>query len=148
MKRPFMLWLLIIVLISLSLGGFSGGIPMLADPQQGGYLQFGELLTQLPVSNFILPGLFLTLFMGIIPLILVYGLIAKPSWLWLDKYFKWNKHHWAWIATIFLVIGLALWLFVEYLLVGWWPITTVTAVQGALILFIALFPGLRKYYTE
>ena len=48
MKRPFMLWPLIIVLVSLSLGGFSGGIPMLADPTSGGYLQFEELLPLLP----------------------------------------------------------------------------------------------------
>ena len=148
MKRPITVWLLVLLLVSLALGGFSGGIPMLADPQSGGYLDFGHLLAELPVSNFILPGLFLSLFLGFVPLILVYGLIAKPDWPWLDRYFKWSKHHWSWTGTIFQVIGLALWLFVEWLMIGWWPITTITAVQGALILFVAVLPGLRKYYSE
>jgi hypothetical protein len=148
MKRQFTIWLLVILLISLSLGGFSGGIPMLMDPAQGGYLQFGDMLDQLPVSNFILPGLFLFFFMGIFPLVLVYGLIARPAWPWLDRYFTWSKHHWSWLGTIGLVIGLAIWLFVEWLMVGWWPITTITAVQGLLVLVVAVLPNLRSFLAN
>jgi len=147
MKRPFTVWLLVLLLVSLALGGFSGGIPMLADPQSGGYLDFGDLLSQLPVSNFILPGLFLSLFLGLFPLLLAYGLIAKPDWPWLDRYFKWSKHHWAWTGTVLQVIGLALWLLVEWLLIGWWPITTITAIQGILILIVAILPGVRKHFA-
>ena len=146
MKRPLTLWFLVIVLISLSLGGFAGGIPMLMDPVSGGYLDFEELLPLLPVSNLILPGLFLIVYMGLIPLLLVYGLIAKPNWF--DFLFKWSKHHWAWTGTIIFAIGVGLWLGYEGLLVGWWPITTITAVQGGLILLIAMLPSLRKFYQR
>ena len=62
MKRPFMLWPLIFCLFFLSLGGFSGGIPMLADPANGGYLQFGDLLPLLPVHP---TGLISTRYHGI-----------------------------------------------------------------------------------
>jgi hypothetical protein len=148
MRKPFMLWVLILVLILLSLGGFSGGIPMLADPDSGGYLQFGELLPLLPVSNFILPGLFLLGFMGLFPLLLVYGLIARPTWPWVDKLFSWSGHYWAWTAIIFLVAGIAIWLGYEGWLVGWWPITKITAAQGGLILLIALIPNVRMFYRE
>jgi hypothetical protein len=55
MKRPLMLWPLIFALLFLGLEGFSGGIPMLTDPANGGYLQFAHILPLLPVSNFILP---------------------------------------------------------------------------------------------
>ena len=148
MKRPFMLWLLVVCLLFLAMGGFSGGIPMLADPANGGYLQFGELLPLLPVSNFILPGLFLLSFMGLLPLLLVYGLVAKPTWPRVDKIFKWSGHHWAWIGSIFLTAGTAIWLVYEGWLVGWWPITKITAVLGGLILLIALIPNVRKFYVE
>ena len=144
MKRPFFLWILVVVLISLSLGGFSGGIPMLMDPISGGYLDFEDLLPLLPVSNLILPGIFLIVYMGLIPLVLVYGLIAKPDWF--DFLFRWSGYHWAWTGTVVFSIGVGLWLAYEGYLVGWWPITTITAVQGALILIIALIPGLRKFY--
>jgi len=85
MKRPFMLWHLITILILLSLWGFSGGIPMLADTISAGYLDFEYLLPQLPVSNFILPGLFLISFMGLFPLLLIYTSIARPIYNWLKN---------------------------------------------------------------
>jgi hypothetical protein len=148
MKHPFLLWPLIVVLISLSLGGFSGGIPMLADPLSGGYLDFEELLPLLPVSNLILPGLFLLSCMGLLPLILCYGLIARPAWSWVNKLFSWSKHHWAWTGTILLVLVMAIWLGYEGWLVGWWPITIITSVQGALILLFAILPSVRKFYVN
>ncbi len=146
MKRPFMLWPLIIVLIFLALGGFSGGIPMLADPANGGYLDFGEMLPDLPVPNFILPGLFLLIVMGIFPLLLAYALITRPTWRWLDRISQWSKHHWAWTGCLFLVVIIAVWLAYEAWLIGWFPITTVTLVLGILILLFAMLPSVRKFF--
>lgn len=148
MKRPFMLWPLVLVLIFLAMGGFSGGIPMLADPANGGYLNFGEMLSDLPVSNFILPGLFLLIVMGIFPLFLAYALIVKPSWDWMDRLFQWSKHHWAWTGCLVLVGITAIWLGYEGSLVGWWPITYATAVMGVLILLIIILPSFRKFYKK
>jgi hypothetical protein len=147
MQRPFMLWPLIIVLISYALGGFSGGIPMLADPANGGYLQFADLLPLLPVTNLIMPGLFLFTVMGLFPLFLVYALIARPEWTWLDRFFQWSKHHWAWTGTLILVAIIAIWLAFEAWLIGWFPITTLTAIQGLLILLLAMVPSVRKFYA-
>ena len=147
MKRPFMLWPLILVLIFLAMGGFSGGIPMLADPANGGYLQFGEMLPDLPVSNFILPGLFLLVVMGIFPLLLAYALIARPDWSWVDRLFQWSNHYWAWTGTLILVGIIAIWLVYEGCLIGWFPITYITAVLGLLILLLAMLPSVRKFYT-
>jgi hypothetical protein len=148
MKRPFLLWLLIIVLISLALGGFSGGIPMLADPANGGYLQFGELLPLLPVPNLILPGLFLLVVMGLYPILLAYALIVRPTWNWVDRLFKWSKHHWAWTGSLILVANITIWLAYEAWLIGWFPITTITAIQGLLILLFAMLPSVRKFYSQ
>ena len=147
MKRPFMLWPLVLKLVFLAMGGFSGGIPMLADPANGGYLQFGDMLPDLPVSNFILPGLFLLTVMGVFPLFLVYGLIARPSWRWVDGLFQWSKHHWAWTGCLVLVGIIAIWLAYEAWLIGWFPITTITMILGLLILLFATMPGVRKFYT-
>jgi hypothetical protein len=148
MDRPVMVWLLVVVLVLLSVGGFSGGIPMLTDPDSGGYLDFADMLPLLPVNDFILPGIFLTVFMGFFPLLLAYGLIARPVWQFAEKITRWSGHHWAWTGTILLVIGIAIWLGYEGWLVGWWPITYITAVQGVLILLLALLPNVRKFYQN
>ena len=148
MRRPFMLWPLIIVLLFLALGGFSGGIPMLADPANGGYLEFAEMLPLLPVSNLILPGLFLLVVMGLYPLLLAYALLARPAWNWADRWFQWSKYYWAWIGCLVLVVIIAIWLAYEGWLVGWWPITYATAVQGVLILLFTMMPSVRSFYDH
>jgi hypothetical protein len=148
MKRLFMLWPLVLALLFLSLGGFSGGIPMLTDPANGGYLEFADLLPLLPVPDLILPGLFLLIVMGLFPLLLAYALIARPDWNWADRLFQWGKHYWAWIGTIILVGIIAVWLAYEGWLLGWWPITYATAVIGFFILLFAMMPGVRKFYAR
>jgi hypothetical protein len=64
-----MLWPLIFFLLLLALGGFYGGIAMLTDPT-GTSLQVADVLPLLPVPDYILPGIFLFVVMGLIPLVL------------------------------------------------------------------------------
>ncbi len=94
---------------------------MLADPVNGGYLQFGDLLPLLPVPNLILPGLFLLVLMGLFPLFLAYALIARPTWRGVDRLFRWSNYYWAWTGTLILVAIIAIWLAYEARLVGWSP---------------------------
>lgn len=147
MKRPLMLWPLVLCLLVLAIGGgFAGGIMMLMDPS-GDLLGVADVLPMLPVPNFILPGIFLLVVMGIFPLLLAVALIARPSWPWMDSLLQWSNHFWAWTGTLILVAILALWLIFEIWLIGTFPITNITAVLGLLILFFALLPGVRNYYA-
>ena len=81
MKRPFVLWILVFWLLFLALGGLYGGIAMLLDPS-GDSLQITDVLPLLPVPNYVLPGLFLLFAMGLAPLLLIYALLARPTWPW------------------------------------------------------------------
>ena len=148
MQRPPALWPLLFFLLFLALGGLYGGIAMLTDPT-GGSLQMTEILPLLPVPDFILPGLFLLFAMGLAPLILTYGLLARPNWTWAERISGWSGHHWAWSGTLALAAVLALWLVVEGLLIGFqWPIQYVPAVDGLLIVLFALAPRVRRFYAE
>jgi hypothetical protein len=147
MKRPLVLWPLLFALLFLAIGGLYGGIAMLTDPT-GGSLQLTEILPQLPVSDFILPGLFLLLAMGLAPLVLTYALLARPRWSWAQALSRWSRHHWAWTGTLALGVTLALWLIVQGLLIGFkWPIQYITAVNGLLILALTLVPRVRRFYA-
>ncbi len=147
MRRPFMLWPLVFFLLVLALGGFYGGIAMLTDPT-GRTLEVADVLPLLPVPNYILPGIFLLVVMGLFPLLLSFALIARPNWSWVDSLFQWSKYYWAWTATLILVAITAIWLVVESMLIGFFPITLITAVLGLFILLFALLPGVRKYYAK
>ncbi|MCE7860902.1 MAG: hypothetical protein DYG86_14095 [Chloroflexi bacterium CFX2] len=146
MKRPPFLWLLVFLLVFLALGGFYGGISMLADPT-GKALQMDEVLPLLPVPDYFLPGLFLLSIMGIVPLLLVYGLIWQPRWGWANWLSSWSKHYWAWTGSIVVGIVLMIWLAVQGLLIGFqWPIQYMTLTNGILIILVALFPSVRSYF--
>lgn len=95
-NHPRTLILLIVLLILLGLGGIGGGIALLADPS-GAFLRMPvDLLKGLPISSFILPGLFLVVIMGVAPLLIAWGL--------------WKGLPWAWIAAIVQSIVLILWI--------------------------------------
>ena len=147
MKHPFVLWILVFWLLFLALGGLYGGIAMLLDPS-GDSLQMTDVLPLLPVPNYVLPGLFLLFAMGLAPLLLIYALLARPTWPWIEPIFRWSKHHWAWTGTMLLALVLAIWLIVEGVLIGFkWPIQYVTAVNGLFILVFASWPSVRKFYA-
>ena len=148
MKRPIALWILIFWLVFLAFGGLYGGTAMLLDPS-GGLLQMTEVLLLLPVSNYVLPGLFLLFIMGLLPLFLIYGLLARPNWVWLESFFRQIEYHWAWIGTVILGVVLAIWLIIEGVMIGFkWAIQYVTAVNGLFILFFVFFPSVRKFYKK
>lgn len=148
MKKPFSLWLLVASLVFLAFGGLYGGFAMLSDPS-GGVIQMTEVLPQLHVPDYTLPGLFLLFVMGLAPLFLTFGLIARPNWKWAESLSRWSNHHWSWTATVALGIILLIWLSIQGALIGFrWPIQYVTAVNGILILVFALVPSVRRYYAR
>ena len=121
---------------------------MLIDPT-GGSLQLTEVLPLLPVRGYTLPGLFLLIVMGIVPLVLTYGLLARPDWTWAAKLSRWSGHHWLWTGTLALGLTLIIWLIIQGLLIGFrWPIQYITAVDGLLIILIALMPSVRRFYAK
>jgi hypothetical protein len=148
MKRPVTLWILIFWLLFLALGGVYGGILMLLDPS-GSFLQMTEVLPLLPVPNYVLPGLFLLFIMGLLPLSLIYGLLALPNWSWLESLLPKIQHHWAWTGTVFLSVVLAIWLIFEGMLIGFkWVIQYVTAINGLLILSFVFLPSVERFYRN
>jgi hypothetical protein len=147
MRRPFMLWLLIIALLFLAFGGIYGGVAMLVDPS-GVSLNVATELEYLPVSDFILPGIFLLVFMGALPVILSIALVVRPDWPWIERFTAWSKHHWTWTGTLLLVGILAIWLLVEGLMIGFYPITNITAVTGLVILILTILPGMRNHFAS
>ncbi|MGD8501939.1 MAG: hypothetical protein PVJ86_14905, partial [Phycisphaerales bacterium] len=135
-------------LLLLALGGLYGGIAMLTDPT-GNLLQLTEVLPLLPMSDYTLPGLFLLIVMGLVPLLLTYALLARPNWTWAETLFGWSGHHWAWTGTLGLGVTLEIWLLIQGLLIGFmWPIQYVTAADGFLIVILALAPGVRRLYAK
>jgi hypothetical protein len=148
MKRPAFLWLLVLLLVFLGLGGLYGGIAMLSDPSGRG-LQMDQVLPLLPVPDYVLPGVFLLVVMGLLPLLLAYGAIWRPGWGWAESITGWSRHDWPWTGSMALGMLLVLWLAIQALWLGFrWPIQYVTLANGLLIIGVAMVPSVRAYFAH
>ncbi len=138
---------LIVALLFLAFGGLYGGTSMLLDPS-GAALGMDVVLPHLPVASFVLPGLFLITVMGVVPIVLAYGLIARPSWPVGDAAARWAGHHWAWTGTLTLGLVLGAWLALQAAMIGFaWPIQFVTAGNAVAIVVLALLPQVRGTFV-
>jgi hypothetical protein len=74
MSKPFPVYMLLILLFFQALSAIFGGGALVLDPS-GGLLQMPlELLQHSPFPNYFLPGLFLLVVLGVVPLITFIGL--------------------------------------------------------------------------
>jgi len=142
-KRPLSVWLLSVVLAILSLGGLSGAWMFLAHPDGRG-VGMEDTLAQLPVSSFVLPGVFLLLVMCLLPALLIVGLLVRPDWRWLDSVSRATGMHWSWVGAVALGIVIVVWLGIEALYIGFSaPAQYFTAVLGVGIFVFVALPSTR-----
>ncbi len=147
MGGRFAVWALVVSVLFLAFGGLYGGLSMLSDPS-GASLGMDVVLPRLPVPNYVLPGVFLVVVMGLVPLVLAYGLLARPTWRWTAAVPRLSCHHWAWTGTLLLGVVLMLWLAVQAWMIGCaWPIQFVTAGNAVAIVVLTSLPAVRERFV-
>lgn len=127
---------LILLLLFLASGGFYGGLLLVSDPS-GQSLQVPPgLLDKLPLSNYLLPALFLNIFFGILPLLAVFGLIFDRKLLFIKMLNP--VRQWKWPVTLSFFIGCTLfcWTIGELIL---WDVNWLSGIYFVLSLIIILF---------
>ncbi len=112
-------------------------------------------LIQMPLSNlanspfpdFLIPGILLSVFIGIYPLAVAYSLWRRPAWRWPNLLNPFKQFHWSWAASLAAGMILIIWITyeVQVMEVGFLHIFYFTL--GFLILLLALLPGVREYYV-
>jgi hypothetical protein len=131
-RKPAAAWVLLADLVVLGIGGLYGGITLLIDPSGALMGVPLSLLDGLPLRDFLLPGVFLLLVMGLAPLALCFAV--------------WKRWSRAWEATFLLGIILTIWLVGEFALWGYQaPIQIVTGVLGVILLGACLLPSVLRW---
>lgn len=134
-RKPAAVWVLLADLALLGVGGLYGGLLFVLDPSG---VRMGvplTLLDGLPFRDFLLPGLFLLVVMGVAPLVLMLGI--------------WRRWPRVWEATLTLGVVLLLWLGGEFLMWGYQaPIQIATGVLDVILLGACLLPSVREWLTE
>lgn len=108
---------------------------MVSDPS-GGSLGFPvSWLNGSPFTDYLIPGLVLLIVLGIVPLIVLYGL--------------WKRQYWGWLGALLVGVALIIWIGVEILIIGYQPqppLQLIYGILGIIIVVLALLPGVRSFY--
>lgn len=147
-KRPFVAYLLIALQLLLGIGAVAGGSFMLINPS-GELLGLGlELLDGSPFDDYLIPGLLLTLVLGVMPLLVACGLIWRFPARVADRLNLYRDTHWSWSFSLYTGYALVIWIAAQ--------VYFLQAVQGVHLLYwtigfaiqiVTLLPRTRKYYV-
>lgn len=116
-RAPRLVFATILVLLFLGATTFLGGVEMLVRPF-GSVVLPAEILDELPVDSFVLPGLVLATVFGIGAALVAYGLWRQPyltSLRWVEQV---TGRHWAWAGTLAMGAGFVGWMLLQLVLLG------------------------------
>ncbi len=145
-KRPFEVWLLVVLMLFLGIGALISG-PMLFGAPDGHLVGWTpEMLEGTPFPNFVIPGIILFLFVGVYQVFVGSSLLRLPAWRWPDAINPYKQYHWAWSASWAMGIILLIWVITETALIG---ITSflqpLVAAWGVAEIVLTLLPRTRQY---
>lgn len=147
-KKPFACKLLIFLHLVLGFGAVFGGLGLVIDPSGELIKMPISLLEYSPFSNFLIPGIILLVMLGILPLVVSYGLIRKWHWEVADRLNLFPQKHWSWTYSLYIGVILIIWITVQIYFIK--QIATIHEAYiflGLLIQATTLLPSVQKHYS-
>jgi hypothetical protein len=147
-KRPFSFYVLLLLLLFQGISGLYGGGMLVLDPTGNAMHMSVEVLRYTPFNNFLVPGLFLFLLLGVFPLFLSFSMLTSPRWEWLNIFNIYRDQYYVLTYALYTGIMLISWIHVQILLLGYQNILqTIYGFVGLLICIFALAPRVKHYYS-
>jgi len=145
-RRPAAVWLEVALLGFLALGGLVGGVAFVTDPSGASIGARLAWLQETPVSDFLLPGLFLLLVYAIGGVLLIAGLVWRPAPRVLRRLDGALHHHWAWVGSIAMGATLVAWILYEFAIFSdRMVLQPILLCVGLAMVAICAAPSLRRY---
>jgi len=133
------------ILGAIAVGGLATGPQLLADPTGAAIGADAISLEGTPLSDWYLVGWFLIVVMGIVPLVIAWGLVTRHGWRLAERLDPVGSEHWSWFATEAFGAGLLLWIGLQFALIeqkgGPQPLFLVL---GLALLGLPWLPGVRR----
>ena len=129
------------------LGGLAGGIALLAGPQgQIIHLKTADLAGS-PFHDYLVPGIFLAVVLGVGPLVTSWVLIARPASAALERTNPFHEY-WGWTLSGVIGVGLLIWIAVEVTIIPFNVLQPVFGAVGLAIVVLTLWPSVRTFYSR
>jgi hypothetical protein len=140
---------LLILLGFLGLGAVGGGFVFIISPSGNLFGMPLSLLDRSPFPNFLVPGIILFVVLGLVPCLLIFALIKKPSGKLAERFNFFNDMHWSWAYSLYVGFALIIWIQVEMIVIyGIHWSQTLYMFLAVAILFVALLPAVRNLYKK
>ena len=149
MKPTFFRNILIGLMTFLGAGAIFGGGALIISPS-------GELLgmplsmiKDSPFPNFLIPAIFLFVFLGLAPCLLIFALVKKPESKIAQRINLFKDMHWSWSFSVYIGLILIVWLQLEMMFIHsvHWSHTFYMFLAVA-ILIVAILPQVRNLYKQ
>jgi hypothetical protein len=99
-----------------------------------------EWLEAIPfIDSWTVPGIVLAVGFGLGSLLVAYGVARRPRWSWTDPIGHSIGYHWAWLGTLALGAGHALWIALQLVFLP--GISPLQVVYGAIGVTLAVLPA-------
>ncbi len=148
-QRPLVVWLLIVLQFLLGFGAFVSGSLLVAVPD-GSLMHMPLSMLQFsPFSSFLIPGIILSLLLGLYPLAVAYALWRQPAWRWPEGLNPFKRMHWSWAASLSAGVIVLVWILVEMLMLRSVAFLHVLYfVWGWALIVLTLTQGVRQHYKR
>lgn len=145
--RPLAVVLLYILQAFLGIGAVAGGVGLVTDPSGEAIGMPVSVLERSPFPNFFIPGILLFLVFGLLPLFVLYGLVARKQWRWADLLNPFKELYNVWALSLYIGFGQIIWIMVQT-----YMLNTVSVIHllymslGLLIQVVTLLPVVQRYF--
>jgi hypothetical protein len=147
--RPAWVYVLMILILFQSIGALLSAPWLIMDPSGKAMGLSSAFLEHSPFNNFLIPGLFLFIVLGMVPALAFAGLIKQfsfPFFEWLNFY---KTHHWSWTFAYYTGILLVMWINMQLMMVREWDyLHFIYSVLGIVIIVVAQLPIVKDYYKK
>jgi hypothetical protein len=146
-KRPFVCYLLYFLLMVLAFNAFYGGGAMILSPDGSMIGMEIGWIEGTPFKSYLIPGIMLLLFMGIVPAITLAGLIGKRRSVTMERLNMYPGKHWSWAVSLYTGIITIIWIIVQQLLTEYFILQPLICATGVLIIIMTLLPRVQEFYS-
>jgi hypothetical protein len=146
MKKPFELILLYGLHIFLATGALYGGTAFIIAPNGSLLGMSEEWISGTFFHSFIIPGILLIIFLGILPILSIFGLRSRGDSRILEKLNIYKNRHWAWSYSLYTGIIAIIWIVCQQLLTSYFILQPIISATGLLIILVTISPRVQKYY--
>ena len=132
--------LLVALLLLLAVNALYGGVALIADPSGGLLGMPVSLLAGSPFRDYLVPGLMLLALLGVLPLVVAWGLWFRPAWARVERF----EVDGAWLAALFVGASLIVWILVQMTILRFF-LQPVLLALGFAIIGVGLLPATHHH---